>query len=99
MGTRTGAKAEGYGPEPGPKASFLSAHPEEEGRMPGCPLEKMGEWEKEGSHNRSIDHKSKDFHKSDSQMGAACPTTVLTASQLKFTPPGWLWARATETGP
>lgn len=97
MRTRTGAK--GDRPEPGPKASFPSAHPEKERRMPSCLLEKTGEWEREGSHNISIDHKLNDFHKSDSQMGAAGRTAVLTPSKLKFTPPGWLWARGTEIGP
>lgn len=71
--TRTGAKAKGDEPEPGPEASFLSAHPEEERRMPGCVIEKAGEGEREGSRNVSVDHKLHDFHKSDSQMGAAAP--------------------------
>lgn len=98
MGTRTGAK--GDRPEPGPKASFPSAHPEEEEReFQVCLSEKTGEWEREGSHNMSIDHKLNDFHKSDSQMGAARPITAPAASELKFRPPGWLWAPGTEIRP
>lgn len=62
-------------PDPGPKASFPSAHlgEGEERKMPGCLLETTGKWEKEENHNMSIYHQLNDFHKSDSQMGAAHP--------------------------
>lgn len=54
------------------EVTFLSAHPgegEERGKA-GCLSERIGKWEKEGSHNMSIHHKLNHFHKSDSQMGA-----------------------------
>lgn len=72
MGTRTGARGDCQ--KTGLKMSF---HPgkEEERRRPGYLLGNNGKWEKEGRHNWSIYHKLNDFHKRDSQMGAAHPTS------------------------
>lgn len=46
-----------------------------------------------------IQHKLNDFYESDSKTEAAHPTAVLSAAQLKLTPPGWLWATGTNISP
>lgn len=46
-----------------------------------------------------IQHKLNDFYESDSKTEAAHPTAVLSAAQLKLTPPGWLWATGTNMSP
>lgn len=50
--------------------------------MPGYLLEKTGKREKEGSHTMLMCHELNDFHKSDSQMGAAHPSNHPHSSSL-----------------